>query len=79
MSVYEAFGIDLPRSSYEQRFVGKKVSEAEALPGDIVCYSGHVAIYLGNGKIVHVSNQKEGIKISNNWKYKKILAIRRVL
>lgn len=79
MKVYEAFGIKLPHSSYDLRRVGKKVKASEMQPGDIICYSGHVAIYIGNGKIVHASNKKEGIKISSNYRYKKVLAIRRVI
>lgn len=78
MKIYEAFGVDLPHSSYDLRRVGYAVSAADVQPGDIICYSGHVAIYMGNGKIVHASNRKEGIKISNNWQYKRVLAIRRI-
>lgn len=79
MKVYEKFGIKLPHSSYKLRSVGRKVSASELQPGDIICYSGHVAIYIGNGKIVHASNKKDGIKITNNYKYKKVITIRRVL
>ena len=79
MKVYEKFGIDLPHSSYKLRKVGKKVSASDLQPGDIICYSGHVALYIGNGKIVHASNKKDGIKITNNYKYKKVITIRRVL
>ena len=85
MSVYKKFGKKLPHSSSAQRRVGKKVSGGlrKAKAGDIICYSGHVAIYMGNNKIVHASNSakypKGGIKISNNAKYKKILAIRRLV
>ena len=78
MKIYEAFGVSLPHSSSKLRSVGYAVSAADVQPGDIICYSGHVAIYMGDGKIVHASNRKEGIKISNNWQYKKVLAIRRI-
>ena len=78
MKIYEAFGVGLPHSSYKLRSVGYAVSESEVQPGDIICYSGHVAIYMGDGKIVHASNKKDGIKISSNWKYKQVLAIRRI-
>ena len=85
MSVYKKFGKKLPHSSSGQRKVGKKVSGGikKAKAGDIICYSGHVAIYMGKNKIVHASNSakypKGGIKISNNASYKKILAIRRLV
>lgn len=79
MKIYEKFGYSLPHSSYKLRSVGKKVSESDLQPGDIICYSGHVAIYIGNGKIVHASNKKDGIKITDNYKYKKVITIRRLL
>ena len=62
----------------DRRGVGRGVSYSEAQPGDIICYSGHVAIYLGGGKIVHASNPKDGIKVSSAT-YKKIVAVRRVM
>ena len=77
MQVYAAFGVSLPHSSRSLRTVGYAVSEAEAQPGDILCYNGHAAIYMGDGKILH-SVRGDGVKVSNNWKYKKILAIRRI-
>ena len=64
-SVYANFGVSLPRTSYEQQNAGTEVSYADAQPGDLICYGGHVAIYMGNGQIVHASNSQDGIKISN--------------
>lgn len=78
MSVYKNFGVSLPHSSSADRRVGYAVgSLAEAQPGDLICYSGHVAIYIGNGQIVHASTAATGIKISNA-NYRSILAIRRI-
>ena len=79
MRIYEHFGYYLPRSSSSQRSAGVKVSAEELQPGDIICYSGHVAIYIGDGAIVHASNAKDGIKITNNYAYRKVLSIRRIL
>ena len=78
MSVYANFGVELPHSSAADRKVGYEVgSLSEAIPGDIICYSGHVALYIGNGQIVHASTEKTGIIISNA-DYRKILCIRRI-
>ena len=78
-SVYANFGVSLPRTSYEQQTAGTEVSYSDAQPGDLICYGGHVAIYLGDGKIVHASNSRDGIKISNDATYRTILSVRRLV
>lgn len=76
--VYQDFGYDIPRTSYSQRSAGRSVDYSEAQPGDLICYEGHVALYIGGGKIVHASTQKTGIKVSNA-NYRPILAVRRII
>ena len=78
-SVYNNFGVSLPRTSYEQQNAGREVSYSEAQPGDLICYGGHVAIYMGDGKIVHASNSRDGIKVSDNAAYRTILSVRRLV
>ena len=78
-SVYANFGVSLPRTSYEQQNAGTEVSYADARPGDLICYGGHVAIYMGNGQIVHASNSQDGIKISNDATYRTIVSVRRLV
>ena len=77
-SVYANYGIDLPRTSYDQMYAGTEVSYADAQAGDLICYGGHVAIYLGDGKIVHASNSVDGIKVSDDATYRTILSVRRL-
>lgn len=77
--VMRHFGIYIPRTSGEQRYAGKEVSYSNAKPGDIICYAGHVAIYMGNGQIVHARGRAYGICTSPNAAYRTILSVRRVL
>ncbi len=77
-SVYREFGYSIPRTSTSQRSAGRGVNYSEAQPGDIICYAGHVGIYIGNGQIVHASSPSTGIRYTNAT-YKEILAVRRIV
>ncbi len=77
MSVYAAYGVSLPHSSSSMRSVGYAVDVSAMAPGDIVCYSGHVGIYIGNGTIVNAINSSSGIGYTNVY-YSPILTVRRI-
>ncbi len=76
--IYRDFGYTIPRAGTSMRTVGTEVSYENARAGDIVCYPGHVALYMGNGKIVHASTERTGIKTGNVF-YKQFITIRRVV
>lgn len=76
--VYQDFQYTLPRTSYQQRSAGTGVDYDSAQPGDLICYEGHVGIYIGGGLIVHASNSRTGIKVSRA-QYKTILSVRRII
>ena len=76
--IYADFGYSIPRTSGSQRSCGVGVNYEDAQPGDLICYDGHVGLYVGGGYIVHASTEKTGIKISKAT-YRKILAVRRVV
>ena len=78
-----AAGVELPHSSGGQSRMGRVVSSSEMRPGDIICYGSgkrinHVALYIGNGQIVHASTEKTGIKVSR-WNYRTPVRIVNVL
>ena len=77
-SVYAHFGVSLPRTTYEMVNSGYAVSYAEALPGDLILYDGHVGLYMGDGTIVNAMNEEDGIGICSAT-YTNIIAVRRVL
>ncbi len=77
-SVYKAFGVSVPRTSWAQGNYGREVSYSDAQPGDVIYYGGHVGIYIGGGQIVHASTQKTGIKYSPAT-YRSIITVRRFI
>ena len=80
--IYAHFGYSLPRTSYDQAYVGTEVSWSESKAGDLIVYPGHVAILTGDGGIVHASNSapypKGGIKYTSNALYTSYITIRRI-
>lgn len=83
MRILGKYGISLPHSSKAQPSYGKKISASEAKPGDLFFYGSgrsisHVAIYIGNGQIVHASNKRDGIKVSNAY-YRNPICVARYL
>ena len=77
-SVFAHFGISLPRTTYDQIYAGVEVSYDQAMPGDLICYDGHIGIYIGNGQIVNAQNPEHGIGISPAT-YTTILSVRRIV
>ena len=83
MRILGKYGISLPHSSKAQPSYGTKISASEAMPGDLFFYGSgrsisHVAIYIGNGQIVHASNKRDGIKVSNAY-YRNPICVARYL
>ncbi len=78
-SVYANFGVAFREPPMSSRMQVQKYPTQNAQPGDLICYGGHVAIYMGNGQIVHASNSQDGIKISNDATYRTIVSVRRLV
>ena len=77
-SVFAHFGVSLPRTTWDMEHVGTPVSYDQAIPGDIILYSGHVGIYMGNGQIVNAINSARGIGILPAT-YSSIVTVRRLI
>lgn len=77
-SVYANFGVSMPRTSSAMRSAGTEVSYSEAVPGDVICYEGHVGIYIGNGQIVNAIDEAHGLGVSSAT-YTNIITVRRLL
>ncbi len=78
-SVYAKFGISLPRTVGGQSGSGKGVPYSEAKAGDIICYSGHVGIYIGGGNMVHAANERKGIVVSSVKSCGAVTTVRRIV
>lgn len=82
-SIYANFDYSLPRTTWDQINCGIEVNYNDALAGDLICYGDHIAIYIGNGRIIHASNSAPypagGIKITENAQYREILSVRRII
>ena len=78
-SVYAHFGISLPRTVPYQAECGKSVSYSDAQPGDLICYSGHIGIYVGGGKMVHASDYDTGIIVTSTSYSGTVLSVRRII
>ncbi len=83
LSIYAKYGYTLPHYSGSQAKCGTRIKMSEAQPGDLIFYGNgstisHVAIYIGNGQIVHASNRRDGIKVSSAY-YRNPLKVVRIL
>ena len=80
--MYKHFGYSLSRTSGGQRSNGTKVNKSDLQPGDILCFSGHVGIYIGGNKFIHAANPRKGViitSLSESYYVKTYITARRIL
>ena len=80
-TLYNDFGVDIPRVAADQANAGQRISVEEALPGDLIFYSEngyiyHVVMYIGDGQVVHASSSATGIKVSDLYREQAVWGVR---
>jgi cell wall-associated NlpC family hydrolase len=79
LAVYSHFGITMAHDADAMRSYGREVSLSEAQPGDLICYSGHIGIYIGGGQLVHAVNERLGIAVTSTGYVGSVISVRRIV